>query len=61
MLDKVVKLETGIKKDSVNSILGCEPYDFVSFDTSGTMVMLYKYRVKEIRRIPLLMKKTKGM
>lgn len=60
-IEKVAQLETGIEVDSVNSILNSVPHDMLSLDSNGTMVLLYKYRVKEIRRIPIVMKKSKGV
>jgi hypothetical protein len=61
MVEKVVRLETGISVDSVNSILNLKPHDLISLDSTGRMVLLYKYRVREIKRIPILMKRTKGL
>ncbi|MGB0881494.1 MAG: hypothetical protein ACPGSO_00975 [Vicingaceae bacterium] len=60
-IEKVVNLTIGINQDSVNSILGCPPHDLIAKDTSGTSVVLYKYRVKEVKRMPLLMRKNKGV
>ncbi len=60
-IEKVTQLETGIDVDSVNSILNTVPHDMISLDSNGTLVLLYKYRVKEIRRLPLFMKKSKGI
>ena len=60
-IKQVVQLSIGIDKDSVNAILGCQPHDLISKDTTGSTVVLYKYRVKEIKRMPLLMKKNKGI
>ena len=60
-IEQVVNLTIGIDQDSVNAVLGCPPHDLIAKDTSGTSVVLYKYRVKEIKRMPLLMRKNKGV
>ncbi len=60
-IDKVEKLKLGLHIDSVSKLLDVKPYDFISLDSSRQKTVLYKYRVKEIRRIPVLMRKTKGV
>jgi len=60
-IEKFSRLETGLELDSVNSILGVKPHDLIALEEDGTSIWLYKYRVKEMRRIPMLMRKNKGL
>lgn len=45
----------------VTEIMAMPPYDLVSKDTLGNTAYIYKYRVEDVKRIPILMKKTKGI
>lgn len=57
----VMKIQPGMQLNVVDSILGTGAYDIVSFGKDGTRKLLYKYRLEDIKRIPVIMKKTKGV
>lgn len=57
----VMKIRTGMQLNEVDSILGTSAYDMVSFREDGTKKLLYKYRLEDIKRVPVIMKKTKGV
>ncbi len=59
--EDVMKVTTGMSVDSVNAVLGMGPNDLVSVDTSGTKVLLYKYRVTEVKRVTPGMRRNKGV
>ena len=55
-----MKLELGMHKDSVNSILEMEANDLGAINDS-TYTLIYKYRLKEVKRIPRTTHRTKGL
>jgi len=61
MVKEVMNVQIGMSFDSVNAVLGQEPYDVLSVNNSGETVYIYKYRVQDIKRIPILMKRNKGV
>ena len=61
MVDEVFKLEIGMTKSQVDSIVGIPPYDVYWIDSTNKKVFTYVYRTKHIKRIPLLMNRKKGI
>jgi hypothetical protein len=60
-MDQVLLLNPGQTMDTVSKILGTKPYDLVSKKDSGETVYLYKYRREEVKRIPVFMRRNKGI
>ncbi len=50
----------GMPFDTVNSVLHVEPFALKS-RTDTTYTYNYKYRVKEVKRVPLVMRRNKGV
>ncbi|MCB0736475.1 MAG: hypothetical protein KDC92_03105 [Bacteroidetes bacterium] len=58
--DSVQSVTTGMHISQLQDSLGVEP-DYVKHITdSGTVVYAYKYRLCEVKRIPIIMKKNSG-
>jgi hypothetical protein len=60
-VDKVLTLKNGMTLNSVNETLSLQPYDLHQKDTNGFYTYIYKYRLNDVKRIPILMKKNKGV
>lgn len=59
-LENVFHVTPGMTIMEVDSILDLKPYNLKSKDQDGNFVYIYKYRVKEVRRIPFVMKGNQG-
>ena len=61
MVDEVFKLDIGMTKEQVDSIVGITPYNVLSIDSNQTRVYTYVYRTNHIKRIPIIMSRKKGL
>ena len=61
MVTDVMNVEIGMSFDSVNAVLGQEPYDVLSVNNSGETIYIYKNRVQDIKRLPIVMRRNKGV
>lgn len=57
---QVISLETGMSYTDLKDSLGIEPHYVKEYHETGFKTYVFKYRLKEIRRIPLLMKRNTG-
>lgn len=60
-LETAKSVELGMSYAEVTNLMSMPPYDLVSKDTLGYTSYIYKYRVKDVKRIPIIMKKHKGI
>lgn len=60
-LETAKSVELGMTYTEVINLMSMPPYDLVSKDTLGYTSYIYKYRVKDVKRIPIIMKKNKGL
>ena len=58
--DAVMKLRPGMTIQSLEDSLGLEPYYIERFDNSNSRVYVYKYRLCDLKRIPILQGRNKG-
>src|SRR5882672_515052 len=60
-VEKVFTLQPGMTKEDVSKILDIPPYDLKSLDdSSGQIVLIYKYRVTDRKTLPFLVKPKNG-
>ncbi|CAG5082097.1 hypothetical protein [Parvicella tangerina] len=59
--ETVQTIELGMSYAEVNATMTMPPNDIVSKDTLGYATYIYKYRVEDVKRIPILMRKNKGI
>jgi hypothetical protein len=58
-VEQVMLLKTGMTKDSVEKIIGIQPYDFKSL-TNDDYVLVYRYRTVIRSVVPLFIRATNG-
>lgn len=61
-IDEVLLIKPGMTQTEVDSIMQTTgPYDIETMSITGEVTYIYKYRVSDIKRLPLLMKRNKGL
>ncbi len=59
--ETVQSIELGMTYAEVEEVMAMPPNDLASKDTLGYTTYVYKYRLEDVKRIPVLMKKNKGV
>ena len=60
-LENANKVNIGMTSTEVSETLQLPAYDFIKKDSLGNYTNVYKYRLMDSKRIPMLMKKNKGI
>ncbi len=61
MVENTFKLEIGMSKTEIDSVLGIAPQFIKKMDTTGVQIYSYKYRTRDIKRFPIIMRRDKGI
>lgn len=61
MVDKVMAVQTGMTKDTIDSIFGVSPYNLLAYDSTGVVTYTYVYRTRHVKRFPIVMSRKSGL
>lgn len=60
-VEQVLMLKNGMTREEVSQALGIPPYDIKSMNDSGSVTLIYKYRVTDRKTLPFLLKPANGV
>lgn len=61
MVEKMMEVEMGMTKDSVEALFELGPYNLLSMDSTGMATYTYVYRTRNVKRVPILVSRKKGL
>jgi hypothetical protein len=60
-IEQVLSLKPGMTKEEVSKVLDIPPYDLKRMTDTGSVVLIYKYRVTNRRTFPFFVKPRNGL